>query len=69
MVANAHLVAALANAPFMEFPYDPPEWSVERRDFMMARRYEATDGFLDLGDEPGLGITYDEKNLAATRNA
>jgi L-alanine-DL-glutamate epimerase-like enolase superfamily enzyme len=69
MVANAHLVAALANAPFMEFPYDPPEWSVERRDFMMARKYEATDGFLDLGDEPGLGITYDEKNLTATRNA
>jgi L-alanine-DL-glutamate epimerase-like enolase superfamily enzyme len=69
MVANAHLVAALSNAPFMEFPYDPPEWSIERRDFMMARKYPAKKGCLDLGKEPGLGITYDEALLAKTRVA
>jgi len=67
MVANAHLVAALSNACFMEFPYDPPEWSIERRDFMMAKKYEARHGFLELGEEPGLGIAYDEKLLAQTR--
>jgi len=69
MVANAHLVAALSNGPFMEFPYDPPEWSVDRRDFMMAHKYEAHKGNIDLGEEPGLGISYDEKLLAETRQA
>jgi L-alanine-DL-glutamate epimerase-like enolase superfamily enzyme len=69
MVANAHLVAALSNGPFMEFPYDPPEWSIERRDFMIANKYEALRGYMDLGGEPGLGISYDEKLLAETRQA
>lgn len=69
MVANAHLVAALSNGPFMEFPYDPPEWSVDRRDFMMANKYEAHKGYIDLSEEPGLGISYDEKRLAETRQA
>jgi L-alanine-DL-glutamate epimerase-like enolase superfamily enzyme len=69
LIANAHLVAALANGSFMEFPYDPPEWSVERRDFMMARKYEAQGGYLELGEEPGFGIAYDENLLAKTRVA
>src|SRR5436305_308151 len=30
VVANAHLTAGLCDAPFLEFPYDPPEWDVER---------------------------------------
>jgi L-alanine-DL-glutamate epimerase-like enolase superfamily enzyme len=67
MVANAHLFAALGNAPFMEFPYDPPEWNVERRDFMMTRKYPAEKGHLDLGDAPGLGLALDEAFLAKTR--
>jgi L-alanine-DL-glutamate epimerase-like enolase superfamily enzyme len=69
MIANAHLVAALSNAPFMEFPYDPPEWSVARRDFMMAKKYDAQRGYIDLGDDPGFGIAYDEKVLAETRTS
>jgi L-alanine-DL-glutamate epimerase-like enolase superfamily enzyme len=69
MVANAHLVAALSNAGFMEFPYDPPEWSIDRRDFMMANKYEARKGYMNLGEEIGLGIVYDEKLLAKTRTA
>ena len=36
-VANAHFTCGLTNAPFLEFPFDPPEWSLERRDFMMRR--------------------------------
>ncbi len=36
VTANAHLVAGLADAPFLEYPFDPPEWSLQRRDFMMA---------------------------------
>ena len=41
VTANAHLAAGLADAPFLEFPFDPPEWSLERRDFLMAEPLRA----------------------------
>ena len=67
--ANAHLAAGLADSPFLAFPYDPPEWSAERRDFMMAEPLAIdTDGWVELGDAPGgLGFELDEARLAATR--
>ncbi|MGE3831304.1 MAG: mandelate racemase/muconate lactonizing enzyme family protein [Parvibaculaceae bacterium] len=69
LIANLQLSAALVNAPFVEFPYDPPEWSCARRDFMMTAPREAKNGVVDLGDAPGLGIELDEQRLAATRIA
>jgi len=69
LIANAQLTAALGNAPFMEFPYDPPEWSCARRDFMMRAPREASDGVLDLGEAPGLGIDWDEAALERSRVA
>ena len=41
VMANAHLVAGLGNAPFIEFPFDPPEWGLQRRDFMLAEPLRA----------------------------
>ena len=67
VVANAHLVAGLGCAPFLEFPYDPPQWSLERRDFPMAAPFAATDGWLSLTDAPGMGYQVDEDRLARTR--
>jgi L-alanine-DL-glutamate epimerase-like enolase superfamily enzyme len=68
VVANAHLVAGFCDAPFLEFPYDPPEWGLDRRDYMMAAPFEADqDGWLNLSDTPGLGYALDEDKLAATR--
>jgi L-alanine-DL-glutamate epimerase-like enolase superfamily enzyme len=67
LTANAHLVAGLGDAPFLEYAYDPPEWTLERRDFMMAQPLRADeDGWLNLSDAPGLGYTLDERALAAT---
>jgi L-alanine-DL-glutamate epimerase-like enolase superfamily enzyme len=68
LTANAHLVAGLTDAPFIEYPYDPPEWSLERRDFMMAEplRLDAQ-GFITLSDAPGMGYALDEARLRATR--
>ena len=43
-VANAHFTCGVANAPFLEFPFDPPEWSLERRDFMMTETSDITQG-------------------------
>lgn len=68
VVANAHLTAGIAEAPFIEFPYDPPEWSLDRRDFMLQQPIEVDEeGSLVLSDAPGLGVELDEARLAATR--
>ncbi|HEX8757378.1 MAG TPA: mandelate racemase/muconate lactonizing enzyme family protein [Steroidobacteraceae bacterium] len=67
LTANAHLVAGLADAPFLEYAYDPPQWSLARRDFMLAEPLKAdADGWLSLGDSPGMGYALDERALAAT---
>ena len=68
VLANAHLVAGVADAPFLEFPFDPPEWSLERRDFAMREPLAvAREGFVALGEAPGLGFDLDEDRLARTR--
>jgi L-alanine-DL-glutamate epimerase-like enolase superfamily enzyme len=68
VTANAQLLAGLADAPFLEFPYDPPEWSLERRDFMLREPLEAgRDGWITLSDAPGMGYSLDEERLRATR--
>ena len=41
LMANLHLTCGTVGAPFIEFPFDPPEWSCERRDFMLAETIEA----------------------------
>ncbi|HTM78482.1 MAG TPA: mandelate racemase/muconate lactonizing enzyme family protein, partial [Devosia sp.] len=46
ILANAHLTAGLAEAPWLEWPYDPPEWSVERRDYPMSQPLRNTGGWL-----------------------
>ena len=68
VVANAHLTAGLADAPFLEFPFDPPEWSLERRDFMMAKPLKTdSQGWIELSEAPGMGYAPDEGRLLATR--
>jgi L-alanine-DL-glutamate epimerase-like enolase superfamily enzyme len=67
VTANAHLVAGLVDAPFIEFPYDPPEWGFNRRDFMLAEPLRTDrDGWLNLSAAPGMGYAVDEAALAAT---
>src|SRR5206468_2242541 len=36
LLANLHVAAGVGGGPFIEFPYDPPGWTPERRDFMLA---------------------------------
>ena len=67
VLANAHLTAGLGEAPFLEFPYDAPEWSLDRRDFVLAKPVAHRDGWLFLSEAPGLGLTLDEDRLNATR--
>ncbi len=68
VVANAHLTAGLVDASYFEYPFDPPEWDVDRRDFMMAEPLRVDgQGWIELGDAPGLGYALDEPALARTR--
>lgn len=68
LIANVHLAAGTTDAPFVEFPFDPPEWSLARRDFMLREAYDiGADGRLALPETPGLGVELDEERLKATR--
>jgi L-alanine-DL-glutamate epimerase-like enolase superfamily enzyme len=68
VMANLHLAASVEGVPFVEFPFDPPEWTTARRDFMLLETIEADgEGFITLNERPGLGIELDESVLARTR--
>ncbi|MSP49482.1 MAG: mandelate racemase/muconate lactonizing enzyme family protein [Alphaproteobacteria bacterium] len=68
LLANAHVVAGSTDASYLEFPWDPPEWTVERRDFMLAAPVDVdADGTLVLSDAPGLGFELDEEALKRTK--
>ena len=57
LLANLHLTAGVGGGPYLEYPYDPPGWTPERRDFMLAEpvRVDA-EGFIAVPDRPGLGF-------------
>lgn len=65
LLANLHVCAGIGGGPFLEFPYDPPGWTPERRDFMLAQSLGIdADGMLRVPDAPGLGIVLDEDAVA-----
>jgi L-alanine-DL-glutamate epimerase-like enolase superfamily enzyme len=68
VMANTQLVAGLGQAPYIEFPYDPPHWSLDRRDYIMAEPLQVdAGGWLNLSNAPGMGYEVDEARLAHTR--
>ncbi|MCL6526194.1 MAG: mandelate racemase/muconate lactonizing enzyme family protein [Thermaceae bacterium] len=67
LMANLHLTAGTVDTPFIEFPYDPPEWSLERRDYPLRQAIDIDEaGYITLSEAPGLGLELDEDRLAAT---
>jgi L-alanine-DL-glutamate epimerase-like enolase superfamily enzyme len=69
VLANLHLAAGVAGVDgsrWVEWPFDPPEWTLERRDYPLVQPLVADGGWVDLGTEPGLGIHLDEVTLART---
>jgi D-galactarolactone cycloisomerase len=62
LLANLHLAAGVGGGPFLEFPLDPPGWTPERRDFMLAEPVlPSAEGILAVPDRPGLGLELDEE--------
>jgi D-galactarolactone cycloisomerase len=65
LLANLHLCCGVGGGPYLEFPYDPPGWTPERRDFMLAEPLRIDrDGCLAVPASPGLGIELDEEAIA-----
>jgi D-galactarolactone cycloisomerase len=61
LLANLHVAAGVGGGPFLEYPYDPPGWTAERRDFMLAAPIRpGPDGILRVPATPGLGVVLDE---------
>ena len=68
VLANLHVAAGVGGGPFFEFPWDPPGWTPERRDFMLAEPLMiGPDGTLAVPRRPGLGIELDEEAVARWR--
>ncbi len=65
LLANLHVCCGVGGGPFIEYPYDPPGWTPERRDFMLAEPLTIDDdGCLVLPAGPGLGLELDEDAIA-----
>jgi L-alanine-DL-glutamate epimerase-like enolase superfamily enzyme len=65
LLANLHVAAGVGGGPYLEFPYDPPGWTPERRDFFLTEpvRIES-DGTVRVPDRPGIGAEIDEAAVA-----
>jgi L-alanine-DL-glutamate epimerase-like enolase superfamily enzyme len=65
LLANLHVCAGVGGGPFIELPYDPPGWTAQRRDFMLAEPVTIeADGMLVVPAAPGLGVRLDEEAVA-----
>jgi L-alanine-DL-glutamate epimerase-like enolase superfamily enzyme len=68
LLANLHVSAAVSRSPFIEFPYDPPGWTPERRDYILpAPVLPDEDGVVTLSEAPGLGVEVNWAALEAFR--
>ncbi|GAB3134839.1 mandelate racemase/muconate lactonizing enzyme family protein [Marisediminicola antarctica] len=59
LLANLHVAAGVDAGPYLEFPFDPPRWSPERRDFFMTPLRIDAAGDLVVPTAAGLGAEID----------
>lgn len=65
LLANLHVVCGVGGGPYLEFPYDPPGWTLGRRDFFLREPVKVgRDGCLVVPPRPGLGAELDEAAIA-----
>jgi L-alanine-DL-glutamate epimerase-like enolase superfamily enzyme len=65
LLANLHVAAGVGGGPFIEYPYDPPGWTPERRDAFLAEPIRPDrGGILRVPQHPGLGVALDEAAIA-----
>jgi D-galactarolactone cycloisomerase len=67
LLANLHLACAVSRCPYLEFPFDPPAWTIDRRDYLqgLGDRLMIDDhGYLQVPEKPGLGFDLDEEAVS-----
>jgi L-alanine-DL-glutamate epimerase-like enolase superfamily enzyme len=65
LLANLHVAAGVGGGPYLEFPYDPPGWTEQRRDFFLAEPVQIDPaGCVHVPRSAGLGESIDEAAVA-----
>ncbi|MCW0213813.1 MAG: mandelate racemase/muconate lactonizing enzyme family protein [Pseudonocardia sp.] len=68
VLANLHVAAGVGGGPFFEYPFDPPDWTPRRRDFLLAEPLTVdARGELAVPARPGLGVELDEEAVERWR--
>ncbi|NKQ58477.1 mandelate racemase/muconate lactonizing enzyme family protein [Amycolatopsis sp. K13G38] len=68
LLANLHVAAGVGAGPFFEYPFDPPGWTPQRRDFMLTEPVLVNaGGKLEVPQRPGLGVELDEEAVRRWR--
>ena len=66
LAANLQLMASVPDCPYCEFPYEPPGWVPEARDFMLTDPLMIdARGYIAVPQGPGLGIELDMEKIKA----
>ncbi|MEE2775396.1 MAG: mandelate racemase/muconate lactonizing enzyme family protein [Acidobacteriota bacterium] len=64
LIANLHVMASSKACRLCEFPYEPPGWTTEGREAILAETLEIDeDGCVPVPQRPGLGLVIDEEKL------
>jgi len=64
LAANLQLMASVPNCYYCEFPYEPPSWIPEARDFMLAEPLQIdNEGYIGVPHKPGLGVELDMEKI------
>ena len=60
---HLHAAAGFADEKDLEYPYNPPSWTVEGRDGILAEPFHHDKGWVQVPTKPGLGIEIDRAAL------
>lgn len=64
LAANLQLMASVPNCYYCEFPYEPPGWIPEARDFMLTEPFHIdNEGYISVPYKPGLGVELDMEKI------
>ncbi len=66
LASNLQLMASVTNCPYCEYPYEPPGWVPQARDFMLTEPLLVDDqGYIAVPQKPGLGIELDMERITS----
>jgi L-alanine-DL-glutamate epimerase-like enolase superfamily enzyme len=66
--ASLQLAASIPNCPWIEYPYDPPSYTVDTWQMMLKEKIVIDkDGYLPVPQKPGLGVDVDEEVIEKYR--